>query len=218
MANIFGLASQRKSNGKRKIEKFDDRELEVIEFGIVNSDLYFPSKTTKVNENDEIIIERNPIHDMVDELSRKNIPHDLFCEVVERTNDEGEPIRILRFGIKAEAFKAIADSEGLEHWANDMANGEIVLEFSETDQEGNPNFIIEEGANTTYLYSRLTEWDKKHADALFAMFGTVGAVKTVAYFTVNEGLNFKTITARKLDAKGNHYSNDKFIKGFNPQV
>lgn len=212
MANIFGLKSQN-ARVSTKVDKKDDRPLEPIEFNKVCRDLYYPSRSTRTDEEGNVTLERNPIHDMIDELGRKGVEHDLFIEVVER---DGE--KILRTGIKCELFKDIADNEGMENWSEMMHNGEIAIEFSEKDPEGQDNFTIEDGANTTYLASRSTEWDALHVDALIALFGTTGSTKTIAHFTLNEGLNFTTLNNRKIDARGRRYSNDKRIKGFAPQV
>ena len=210
MAINLGFTSQKPKKAKVTLVKDEARELQPIEHNVVNTDLYVPSLTTKTDkETEEITLERHQIITMIqDELKKNYIPYDLGL----RVTDEN----ILQAVIQSDIFATAVDQEGLEHMKDYLANGEFVIEFSEFDEDGEANFVIEEGAPTEYWLSNASPWDIDTLPVLKTHLGTVGKVKIRAHFT-NEGLNFETFTNRFLTDKGVSGCTDKKIKGFSLQ-
>ena len=213
MAIEFGFKSQKISKKRTKIEKGEARELNYIGIEDVNTDFYMGSLTQKKDKDTgEVTLNRHEIITMLqDEFDVKEIPYDLGLRVVEV---DGAPQ--LQAVIKSEAFEEAADVPEYAYMKEYLQNGEFVIRFSKTDDDGGINFEVDEDAPTEYWLSKITKWDAFTLPTLKSALGTVGKIKLRAFFT-NEGLNFETMTNRWIDDEGKiNYTSKKF-KGFSLQ-
>lgn len=206
----LGFKSQKPKKAKVTIVKDEARELQPIDHISVNTDFYMPSQTTKTDKDtNEIILERHPIITMIqDELKKNFIDYDLGLRITED--------RIMQVIIQSDIFATVAEQEEFAHMKDYLLNGEFVVEFSEFDEDGNANFVVEEDSPVEYWLSNASAWDVETLPVLRTHLGTVGKVKLCAYFTT-EGLNFETFTNRFLTDKGVAGCTDKKVKGFSLQ-
>ena len=208
MAIKLGFESQKPKTEKVVVVKTEARELIEVTFGVLNSDFYMVSLTQKLDKDTkEVVLPRHEIPMMVqDELKKNHIKYDLGMRV------NGEELEVV---IKSEVFKTVTD-EAYASIAEDLANGEFIVKFTQFDEDGNANFIVDEDAPTEYWLGQATEWDIATLPVLRTHVGTVGKIKLCAYFT-NEGLNFETFANREISNDGTASCTAKKIKGFSLQ-